>query len=39
MHGPSSLPGFHLLDLTALVAGYAMASLLVRAFWPSGGSS
>jgi hypothetical protein len=39
MNGPSSLPGFHLLDLTALVAGYAMASLLVRAFWPSEGSA
>ena len=39
MNGPNSLPGLHLLDLTALVAGYAMASLLVRAFWPSGGSS
>jgi hypothetical protein len=39
MNGPTSLPGLHLLDLTALVAGYAMASLLVRAFWPSGSSS
>lgn len=39
MNGPISLPGFHLLDLSALVAGYAMASLLVRAFWPTGGSS
>jgi len=39
MNGPNSLPGLHLLDLSALVAGYAMASLLVRAFWPSGGTS
>jgi hypothetical protein len=39
MNGPKSPPGLHLLDLTALVAGYAMASLLVRAFWPSGGTS
>ena len=39
MNGPNSLPGLHLLDLTALVAGYAMASLLVRAFWPPGVSS
>lgn len=29
--------GFRLLDLTAIVVGYGMASLLVRAFWPSGG--
>lgn len=28
---------FHLLDLTALVIGYGLASLLVRAFWPSAG--
>jgi hypothetical protein len=28
--------GFHLLDLSALVVGYGMASLLIRAFWPSG---
>jgi hypothetical protein len=27
--------GFHLLDLGALVVGYSMASLLVRAFWPA----
>ena len=39
MNGPNSLPGLHLLDLSAFVAGYAMASLLVRAFWPSGGYS
>jgi hypothetical protein len=29
--------GFHLLDLAALVVGYGLASMLVRAFWPSGG--
>jgi hypothetical protein len=30
-------PGpFHLLDMSALVVGYGMASLLIRAFWPSG---
>jgi hypothetical protein len=28
---------FHLLDLLALVIGYSLASLLVRAFWPSAG--
>jgi hypothetical protein len=28
--------GFHLLDLSALVVGYGMAALLIRAFWPSG---
>jgi hypothetical protein len=28
--------GFHLLDLSALVVGYGMASLLIRAFWPKG---
>src|SRR5262245_62055269 len=27
--------GFHLLDLAALVVGYSLASLLVRAFWPA----
>jgi len=27
--------GFHLLDLSALVVGYGLASLLIRAFWPS----
>jgi hypothetical protein len=28
---------FHLLDLAALVVGYGMASLVIRAFWPSAG--
>jgi hypothetical protein len=27
--------GLHLLDLLALMVGYGLASLLVRAFWPS----
>jgi hypothetical protein len=36
MSNPSRPGGFHLLDLTAIVAGYGFASLLVRAFWPSG---
>lgn len=31
--------GFHLLDMIALVVGYSLASLLVRAFWPSDGMS
>lgn len=35
MTSPPSAPrGFHLLDLTALVVGYSLAALLVRAFWP-----
>ena len=29
--------GFHILDIAALVVGYGMASLLIRAFWPSAG--
>ena len=31
-HKPKS--NFRLLDITALIVGYALASLLVRAFWP-----
>ena len=31
--------GFHLLDLAALVVGYSLASLLVRAFWPADGTA
>lgn len=27
--------GLHLLDLTAMVVGYSLASVLVRAFWPA----
>src|SRR3954464_14019162 len=27
--------GIHLLDLAAVVVGYSLASLLVRAFWPA----
>jgi hypothetical protein len=37
MAGSTARSEFHLLDLTALVVGYGMASLLVRAFWPSAG--
>jgi hypothetical protein len=38
MSEPARRPrGFHLLDITALVVGYSLASLLVRAFWPSDG--
>jgi hypothetical protein len=34
---PPDRRGFHLLDLGAIVVGYGMASLLVRAFWPDSG--
>ena len=34
MSAPTPRRGFHLLDLTALVVGYSLASVLVRAFWP-----
>ncbi len=37
MNAPTPHRGFHLLDLAALVVGYGLASMLVRAFWPSGG--
>jgi hypothetical protein len=33
--GPASRQGLRLLDLAALVVGYSMAALLVRAFWPA----
>ncbi len=36
MNDPVRPRGFHLLDLSALVVGYGMASLLIRAFWPKG---
>jgi hypothetical protein len=36
MNDPVRPRGFHLLDLSALIVGYGMASLLIRAFWPSG---
>src|SRR3954452_1343518 len=36
MNSPARPRGFHLLDLSAIVVGYGMASLLIRAFWPSG---
>jgi hypothetical protein len=35
MTEPTAARGFHLLDLCALVIGYGLASILVRAFWPS----
>ncbi len=35
MNTPARPRGFHLLDLSAIVVGYGMASLLVRAFWPA----
>ncbi|MDR3635237.1 MAG: hypothetical protein P4L84_15640 [Isosphaeraceae bacterium] len=35
MTEPTTDRGFHLLDLCALVIGYGLASLLVRAFWSS----
>jgi hypothetical protein len=31
-------PGFHLLDAAALIVGYGLASMLVRAYWPDNGS-
>lgn len=31
--------GFHLLDALSLVVGFSLASLLVRAFWPTDGMS
>jgi hypothetical protein len=37
MHSPTRRHGLQLLDLSALVAGYGLASLLVRAYWPSAG--
>jgi hypothetical protein len=37
MHSPTPRRGLQLLDLSALVAGYGLASLLVRAYWPSAG--
>ena len=37
MSDPGRPRGFHLLDIAALVVGYSMASLLIRAFWPDGG--
>jgi hypothetical protein len=36
MSTPSPHGGFHLLDLTAIVVGYSIAALLIRAFWPEG---
>jgi hypothetical protein len=40
MSSPTTPPrGFHLIDLGALVVGYSLASLLIRAFWPGVASS
>ena len=33
----TSPPRFHLLDASALVVGYGLASMLVRAYWPDSG--
>ena len=30
-------PGFHLLDLIAVMVGFALASMLTRAYWPDSG--
>lgn len=37
MNPNPSRPGLRLLDLSALVAGYGLAALLIRAFWPTSG--
>jgi hypothetical protein len=37
MSGARGQAGFHLLDATALVVGYSLASLLIRAYWPDSG--
>jgi hypothetical protein len=34
MSGRKAVAGFHLLDVAALVVGYGLASMLVRAYWP-----
>jgi hypothetical protein len=36
MDNPAGPRRFQLLDLSALVVGYGMASLLIRAYWPRG---
>ena len=35
MRGTTGRPGFHLLDAAALVVGYGLASMLIRAYWPA----
>src|SRR5438105_3090990 len=35
VNGPTTPRRLHLLDLTALVIGYGLAALLIRAFWPA----
>ncbi len=37
MTAPNPRRVIHLLDVAALIVGYGMASLLIRAFWPSAG--
>lgn len=37
MAGGKGRSGFHLLDVAALVVGYGLASMLVRAYWPDPG--
>lgn len=37
MNPTPARPGLRLLDLSALVAGYGLAALLIRAFWPTSG--
>jgi hypothetical protein len=39
MSGGTGQAGFHLLDVAALVVGYGMASMLVRAYWHSPGQT
>jgi len=38
MSGGKGREGFHLLDATALIVGYGVASMLIRAYWPDSGS-
>ena len=38
MSGASGRTGFHLLDAAALVVGYGLASMMIRAYWPESGS-
>jgi hypothetical protein len=38
MSGGKGTSGFHLLDTAALVVGYSLASLLIRAYWPESGA-
>lgn len=38
MKGEPAGAGFHLLDVAALVVGYGLASMLIRAYWPVSGA-